>query len=74
MLGAISDKEKEINEKIKDVKERKKTVSFNIQGETSSHNVKETTDKIANSIVESREKPPIIPNPQINKIFLNPSK
>lgn len=51
VLGAISDKEKEINEKIKDVKERKKTVSFNIQGDNTSHNVKETSDKIANSIV-----------------------
>lgn len=51
VLGAISDKEKEINEKIKDVKERKKTVSFNIQGETSNQPVKEVDIKISKSII-----------------------
>ena len=51
VLGAISEKEKEINEKIKDVKERKKTVSFNIQGETNNQPAKETGEKITKSIL-----------------------
>lgn len=73
VLGAISDKEKEINEKIKDVKERKKTVSFNIQGETNDQPEKKTDDKISKSIMEAREKTSNTNN-QINKIFLKPSK